>query len=321
MHTQHDMQDTQKTLTVRHIRRHSWQAFIAPIALQFYKLWRHNRPTSLEKERRTFEHLCARIPLPENIEQRRTGANGIPCEWQLPAGTEPPPVLFYVHGGGFVVGSVAGYRPLTHRLANATGLPLLAVDYSLAPEHPFPTPPDQVLQAYGWLITRYAPSQIIVMGDSAGANLALSALLQAKREGKPMPRALVLISPWADLTLSMPGIRKKAWLDGILHPKRLAMAAELYASGQDRRQPFLSPLFAEEYAGFPSTLIQVGTHDLLFDEGKALAERMAQQGVHVELEIWHGMPHVWHLFAHRMPEGQKAYLHIADFVKRHLSVS
>lgn len=315
------MNTTTHTLTVRHIRRQSWQSMIAPVLLQFYKLWRHNRPTSVEKERKTFEELCGRIPLVENIEYMRTAANGIPCEWQQPPGKQAPPLIFYIHGGGFVMGSVPAYRPLTGRVVEATGLPLLAVDYSLAPEHPFPTPPDQVLQVYGWLIARYAPEQIIVMGDSAGANLALAALLQAKQEGKPMPRALVLLSPWADLTLSMPSIRKKAWLDGILSPKRLAIAADLYAPGQDLRNPFLSPLFSTEYEGFPPTLIQVGTHDILFDEGKALAENMATQGVDVTLEIWHGMPHVWQLFAHRMPEGRKAYLHIADFIQRHLSVS
>lgn len=313
------MNSPTQTLSMRHIRRQSWQSVVAPVALQFYKLWRHNRPTSLEKERKTFASLCARIPLIEGIEYLRTAANGVPCEWQQPAGKQAPPLILYVHGGGFVMGSVATYRPLTGRIVQATELPLLAVDYSLAPEHPFPTPPDQVLQVYGWLIAHYAPKQIIVMGDSAGANLALAALLQAKKEGKPMPAALVLISPWVDLTSSMPSIRKKAWLDGILNPNRLAIAAGLYAAGQDLSNPFLSPLFSTEYEGFPPTLIQVGTYDILFDEGKALAEKMAAQGVAVELEVWHGMPHVWHLFAHRMPEGKKAYRHIAGFIQRHLS--
>lgn len=308
------MQQTAATLTEHFIGRRSWQAYLLPAILQIYKLWRHNQRPDIERERRTFNRICARIPLLEQITSQPIGANGIACEWQRPAGYQPSAAIFYVHGGGFVVGSVAAYRPLTHRLADACQLPLLAVDYSLAPEHPFPTAPDQVLAAYRWLCTQYDSQRIIVAGDSAGANLALSALLKAREEGVPLPAAVVLIAPWVDLTFSMPGLRRRAHLDGILSLKRLQIAAKLYLNGQDASNPFASPLFAN-FDGFPPVFVQLGTHDILFEEGHALARRMAQQGVRTYVEVWHGMPHVWHLFAHRLSEGKQAYKHVANFIK------
>ena len=242
--------------------------------------------------------------LPADVRCWHTSANGVAAEW-IEAGDADMGVILYLHGGAYALGSIDTHREFVARLARAAGMRALAIDYRLAPEHPFPA-------AYGWLQTQgVAPSRIIVAGDSAGGGLALAALLELRNAGKPLPAGAVCISPWVDLTLSGASIQGKAQADCILDPSSLEMYAAYYAGEHDRASPLISPLFAD-LSGLPPLLIQVGMDEILLDDAKRCAERARQAGVDVTLEIWDEMFHVFQLFPF-LPETKEAVGHIAEF--------
>jgi len=222
--------------------------------------------------------------------------------------------VFFLHGGGFIVGSPALYRHFTWRIASAAHARLLVVDYRLAPEHPFPAALDDAVMAYRWLLADGAkPQQIAVMGDSAGGGLTLSLLLRLRDQRIPLPAAAVAMSPWTDLALTGPSLKLNARADPLVSPEQARRFVDYYLAGTDPRSPYASPLYGNP-VGLPPTIIQVGSDEVLRDDAVRMADRMHAAGCWVELEIWPRMPHVWHLFAPVMPEARQAIERIGEFV-------
>jgi acetyl esterase/lipase len=222
--------------------------------------------------------------------------------------------VFFLHGGGFIVGSPALYRHFTWRIASAAHARLLVVDYRLAPEHPFPAALDDAVMAYSWLLADGAkPQKIAVMGDSAGGGLALSLLLRLRDQRIPLPAAAVAMSPWTDLALTGPSLQLNARADPLVSPEQARRFVDYYLAGADPRWPYASPLYGNP-AGLPPTLIQIGSDEILRDDAVRMADRMHAAGCRVELEIWPRMPHSWHLFAPLMPEARQAIERIGEFV-------
>lgn len=222
--------------------------------------------------------------------------------------------VFFLHGGGFIIGSPALYRHFTWRIASAARAHVLAVDYRLAPEHPFPAALDDAVVAYRWLLTDGAlPRQIAVMGDSAGGGLVLSLLLRLRDLRIPLPAAAVALSPWTDLALTGSSLKLNAGVDPMVSPCHVQRFVDCYLGGADPRSPYASPLYGN-LAGLPPTLIQVGSDEVLRDDAVRMADRMNAARCPVELEIWPRMPHVWHLFAPVMPEARQAIARIGEFV-------
>ena len=222
--------------------------------------------------------------------------------------------VFFLHGGGFIVGSPALYRHFTWRIASAACARVLAVDYRLAPEHPFPAALDDAVVAYRWLLADGAlPQQIAVMGDSAGGGLVLSLLLRLRDEGITLPAAAIALSPWTDLALTGFSFKQNATADPLVSPDQARCFVDYYLARTDPRSPYASPLYGNP-AGLPPTLIQVGSDEVLRDDAVRMADRMHAAGCRVKLEIWPRMPHVWHLFAPVMPEARQAIERIGEFV-------
>lgn len=275
---------------------------------------------SPEQLRAAFEGLAAMNPTPPDVRTERVSANGVPGEWVLPPGVADDAALLYLHGGGYVIGSVNTHRELVARIARAAGIRALAIDYRLAPEHPFPAAVEDATAAYRWLLEQgFAPSRLAIAGDSAGGGLTVATLVNARDQGLPMPAAAVLLSPWVDLEGLGASMTERAALDPIVQREPLLEMAALYLGGAAPRTPLAAPLYAD-LRGLPPMLIQVGTWETLYDDAVRLAERAHEAGVEVALEPWEEMIHVWQLFA-AAPEAREASERIGGFLRERLAAA
>jgi monoterpene epsilon-lactone hydrolase len=246
---------------------------------------------------------------------------GVPAEWVLADGVAPERTVLYFHGGGYLAGSAAQYRGITVPLARAAAARVLAVDYRLAPEHPFPAALEDAVTAYRWLLDSGTdPAHLVVAGDSAGAALAVSVLVDARDRGLPLAGALFGTSPYADLTASGASLDEPALNQGRYTKARVtAMMRLLLAAGTtDPADPRLSPVFAE-LAGLPPMLIQVGGMDNLRDDGVRLAHRAEASGVQVVLTDYPDSEHIWTVRGTNPvdPEAARAVAEAAEFARAH----
>ncbi len=256
--------------------------------------------------------------LPPNVSLLPVSAAGVPCEWVLPPGLPPARVLLYLHGGGWITGWGNTHRRLLARRAAASAARGLAIDYRLAPEHPFPAALDDCVAAYRWLLrSKVLPHDIVIAGDSAGGQLTITTLLARRAAGDPLPAAAVAISPATDLTSDTGRLEHD---DALLSRWAADYMARAYLAGQDPRLPLLSPVYAD-LAGLPPLLIQVGKAENLRGGALRLAERASAGGVDVTLEVWPEMWHVWHAFAPYLPEARQAIADIGNFARRHVKHS
>jgi monoterpene epsilon-lactone hydrolase len=276
---------------------------------------------SFDGDLMTMRKMLSRTPAypqPADITWESVDAAGVPAEWVVPDDGEVGRAVVYLHGGGYATGSVESSRALSSHLARATRARLLAVDYRLAPEHPFPAALDDAITAYRFAVTSgHAPEAIALCGDSSGGGLVLATLVALRDRGEPMPGAAVCMSPWTDLTLSGSSIHSNGETDPMVSASTLAMMADAYLGEVDRRSPTASPLFAE-LAGLPPLLLQVGSGELLADDSIRFAERAEAAGVDVTLELWDDVFHVWQAFADLLPEARDAVAAIGTFVGSHI---
>jgi len=237
---------------------------------------------------------------------------GVAGEWVAARGSAPTPLTFlYLHGGGYLSGSPATHRAITGHLASRCGARVFAADYRLAPEHPFPAALDDAVAACrGLLAEGVAPGDLVIAGDSAGGGLAAATALRLRELALPLPRALVLFSPWTDLTLEhlapVAGevMLNQPWLrDGARH----------YVAHGDARHPLVSPVFAA-LQGLPPTLVQVGTDELLLNDSRRLVRRLQDSGVVARLEEYPRRWHVFQLHAGMLADADRALDAVARFV-------
>lgn len=273
-----------------------------------------------EQQRSKLERVAGLSQLikPAGTQITQSPLGGVPTEWveNLHKGAQAH--LLFFHGGAYVIGSPHSHRNLTAHLASRCGLRVAAVDYRLAPEHPFPAAPDDALAAYrGLLALGVPPQQILIGGDSAGGGLALACALAIREARLPLPAGLICISPWVDLGVSGESMTGQRDTEVILTPQVLAEAAALYLGSASVKQPLASSLFAD-LGGLPPLLIQVTDAEILYGDATRLAEAARRQGVDTTLQIAPGLWHDWQLFAGQMPEADEAIRHIARFVEQRL---
>ncbi len=251
-------------------------------------------PEDLEKQRRSQDALGNMAASMSGLVWEPFTLAGMDAAWmRLSREHRRRRVILYCHGGGYTSGGLGFSKVLASKLTRATGMDTLAFDYRLAPEHPYPAAVEDALTAWGHLESLgIAPGDIVLAGDSAGGNLALVLCLKLREAGRGLPGALLLMSPWTDMTASGESLRGRAGIDPVLTPEYMYAVREAYAGGLDPSDCLLSPLFAD-FAGFPPALIQVGTHEILYSDAERLAERMLAAGVDCRLEVWENM---WHDF-------------------------
>jgi epsilon-lactone hydrolase len=276
---------------------------------------------SFDGDLMTMRKMMSRAPAyprPEDITWEPVDASGVPAEWVIPDDRVPDRAVVYFHGGGYATGTLESARPLFSHLARATRANLLAVDYRLAPEHPFPAAVDDAVTAYRFAISSgHPPDTIALCGDSSGGGLALATLVALRDLGEPLPRTAICMSPWTDLTLSGTSLQANRDTDPMVSATTLALMADAYLGATDRRSPTASPLFAD-LTGLPPLLVQVGSGELLADDATRFTERAEAAGVDVTLEVWDDVFHVWHAFADLLPEARDAIARIGTYVDQQL---
>ncbi|MBK8131914.1 MAG: alpha/beta hydrolase [Gammaproteobacteria bacterium] len=254
---------------------------------------------------------------PAGIDIQAVDVDGVPGEWVCAPGVDQDRVLLYLHGGGYVIGSIQTHKGLIAALSRAANCRALALDYRLAPEHRYPAAVEDATKAYRWLLAQgYKPGKISIAGDSAGGGLTLATLVALRDAGTPLPGAAVPISPWTDLEGTGESMRTKVDVDPMVEPGGLFGMARIYLGDADPRQPTASPLYAD-MKGLPPLLIQVGDLETLLDDATRTAANAKAAGVDVTLEVWPEMVHVWHLFAPMVPEGRAAIARIGQFIAQH----
>ena len=272
---------------------------------------------SLGDMRAGFDQLWGSYASLPGIDPVPVSAGGVPAAWLVAPDAADDRVIVYLHGGGFRVGSIKSHAAITSRLSEAPKARVLALDYRLAPEHPFPAQIDDTVAAYTWLLDQgYTPDHMAIVGDSAGGGLVITSMLKLRDLGLALPACAVSISPWTDLVGDGGWRDADPSLDPIASSPMLDEIIADYLVGEDPRQGLVSPLFAD-LAGLPPLLIQVGTQEILLNDSTRLAERAREAGVDVTLEIEEGAFHVWHHTAPIVPEARAAIVRIGAFVLRH----
>jgi acetyl esterase/lipase len=236
-------------------------------------------------------------------------------EWLAAPRTRTDRVILYLHGGGYVSGSLLTHRALMGHLSRHANARVLALDYRLAPEHPYPAAIEDAWAAYWWLLGQgYAADRIVVAGDSAGGGLTLALLLALRDAHVPLPAAAICFSPWVDLALTGASLHKNGATDYI-NTEILQATAQMYLDGRDPRNPLVSPLYGDLH-GLPPLLIQVGSAELLYDDGRRLAQRARRAGVAVQFEAVPGMVHVWQFMYWIEPKARQAVQRAGRFARR-----
>ena len=285
--------------------------------LQMMKAQPIAQAPTLQQQRAGFEQMAAMFPVDADIKREPVTANGVKSEWVAAPDADAGRAILYLHGGGYVIGSINTHRSLAARLSRAAKARVLVVDYRLAPEHPHPAAVDDSLAAYRWMLAQgLKPSRIAVAGDSAGGGLTAATLVAIRDAKLPLPAEAALLSPWVDMEGIGESMTTKDSVDPMVHKEGLLGMAKAYLGGKDPRTPLAAPLYAD-LAGLPPLLIQVGTSETLLDDASRLAERAKKAGVNVTYEPWQNMIHVWHLFAPMLDEGQQAIEKIGAFVRKH----
>ncbi|MGY2082564.1 alpha/beta hydrolase [Blastococcus sp. SYSU DS0539] len=267
-------------------------------------------------QRRWLDAVTAPTPPAPGVEVRTGQLGGRSTEVLVPGAARSTGAILYVHGGGFVIGSMTTHRALATHLAAASGATVHLLDYRLAPENPHPAALDDVLAAYRDLRGRVAaPGRTVLAGDSAGGWLTLTAALRLREEGAPLPAALGLVSPWLDLSgADRPDDRT----DPMLQPGWLARCAADFAPGRDPRSAELAPL-AADLAGLPPLVVQVGSEEILLDEAVRLAGLARAAGVPVDLRRFDGLWHVGQASAGLVRECTAAVTALGTALAAHLA--
>ncbi|HVH80064.1 MAG TPA: alpha/beta hydrolase, partial [Stellaceae bacterium] len=253
-----------------------------------------------------------------DVSVEKVSANGVPAEWTATPGAARDAAILYAHGGGYVIGSLDSHRHMVSELGRAANCVALALDYRLAPEHPFPAAVDDALAGYKYLLAQgFRPSRIAIAGDSAGGGLVVAAMVAIREAGLAQPGCGWCLSPWIDMEAIGDSMESKAAADPMVQKTGIVEMAQLYLCGADPRSPLAAPLYAE-LKGLAPLLIQVGAAETLLDDAIRLAQRAGAADIRVDLQIWPEMVHVWPLFWPELRAGRRALDAAGTFIRQTL---
>ncbi|MBD3214259.1 MAG: alpha/beta hydrolase fold domain-containing protein [Candidatus Lokiarchaeota archaeon] len=275
----------------------------------------HNR---VRESRESLDSLAALVDLPSEITLTHIEINGMNAVWIDSPEADSQKVILYLHGGGYIEGSLSSHQDLAMRIGKASKARILLIDYRLAPENPFPAALNDAVSAYEWLIEKQGipSSQVIIAGDSAGGGLTIATLLRLKELAKALPSAAICLSPWTDLAMEGDSIKANSNQDKFLKLYDLLFMASLYIQDKYPKNPLISPLYGD-LSGLPPLFIQVGSLEILLDDAARLAKKAEKAGVDVKLDVWDDMIHVFQAFADWAPEGEEAIKKIGQFAQAH----
>ena len=273
--------------------------------------------TTVEEFRVWYEQFTGQFELPEDAVFEQVGAGGVSAEWVSTPGVAEDRVVMYLHGGGYMIGSMRTHRSPLSYLSRVSDSRVLGLNYRLAPEHPFPAAVEDAVAGYRWLLEQgISPQRIVIGGDSCGGGLTIATLVALKYFGYALPAGGISHSGWTDLAHTGESFTTKAEVDPLIDKDMLEGMAAAYLGDRPRTTPLASPYYAD-LSGLPPLLVQVGTAEVLLDDSLRLAEKAKEAGVDVTLEVWDDMPHVWQAFASFLPEGRQSLESCGEFIKKH----
>lgn len=229
-------------------------------------------------------------------------------------------VLLHLHGGGYVLNAGEAGTGEAVYMAGIGGFRVISVDYRMPPDYPYPAALDDAMQVYRVLLKDYPSSHIGVFGTSTGGGLTLALVLRAKKEGLPLPGAIVAGTPWTDLTKTGDSYFTNDHIDNVLvgYDGWLKAAAHVYAAGHDMKDPFLSPVYGD-VTGFPPTLLATGTRDLFLSNTVRMHRKLRESGAVTDLLVLEGASHAHYLMLPPdAPEAQYYFRQAAEFFERYL---
>ncbi len=277
------------------------------------------RAADLAERRARLDGFGALYPTAPDIRIEPIIAHGVAAEWTTAPGADPARVLLFLHGGGYVSGSIASHRHMVAEAGRQAGARTLALGYRLAPEHPFPAALEDTLAGYRFLLAQgFAPHRIALCGESAGGGLAVAALVSLRDQGIPLPGGTWLSSPWVDLRMQGASMDSKAAVDPLISRGYLEELAAAYLHGADPAGHLVSPLHAD-LRGLPPVLIQTGSAETLMDDAIRLAGVAAAADVRVTLQVWPDMIHAWALFYQQVAAGRGALAEVGAFLRLRLA--
>ena len=270
-----------------------------------------------QQVREQFEGLATVFPVADDVKREKAGPEGVPGEWITPPAVSGDITVYWLHGGGYYMGSVNTHANMITQIAAACDARAFAIDYRLAPEDPFPAGLDDAVAGFRWLLSQGVdPARLVIGGDSAGGGLSLAILQRLRDAGDPLPAATVLLSPCTDLEATGESIKTRREADPMIDPNDGPERARSYLPDGDLRDPLVSPLHAD-FTGLPPMLIQVGDAEVLLDDSTRVYRRAEAAGVDVTLEVNDEMIHVFQIFAPLLPEAVAAIERIGEFAKSH----
>jgi len=262
--------------------------------------------TDLAERRKATDERGLAYGLAADVTVEKVSANGVAAEWTATPGAARDAAILYAHGGGYLFGSLDSHRHMVAELGRAANCVALAMNYRLAPEHPFPAPVEDALAAYRFLLAQgFKPERIAIAGDSAGGGLVVAAMVAIREAGLPQPGAGWCLSPWIDMEALGASMETRAAADPMVQKAGILEIAKAYLAGADPRSPLAAPLYAD-LAGIAPLLIQVGAAETLLDDAIRLAQKAGAADVRVDLQVWPEMVHVWPLFWPELKAGRRA---------------
>lgn len=271
---------------------------------------------NLKGARLGFESIGNTYPAAANVAQEGMTVAGVPCRMYTPAGAGNDDLAVYIHGGAFIYGSLSSHAPLISHLAQAMGRKVLAIDYRLAPEHPFPAGIEDCVAVITAVAEQYPHATFGLIGDSAGGNITMATALVLKEANGPRPQYIMVISPWVDLECKNASYERNKMVDTVLARPYLVEAATMYAPGWNLAAPILSPVHGD-YHGLAPVLILCGTYEILQDDSVHLHQKLMNDGVLTELNLFEGSLHVWPFMDIDTAASQKALQDMAAFAARY----
>jgi len=291
------------------------------IVARVFAMWRSMLPdrpdVSIDEFRAGYDGMFREFPIDPEARITEVDAGGVrSLRIQIGHG-EPDRHVVYFHGGGLMCGNPEGVQGTAALLARAANATVLVPDYRLAPEHAYPAALDDALAACSWLLREQEvrPEKLSLLGDSAGGALAITCAIRLRDDAEAMPAALVVWSPWVDMTVSGSTFESNAAVDPIVSGQSLTMSATAYLQGHDPTDPAVSPLFAD-LTGLPPLMIEGGGAEVLLDDARRLAAKAHADGVEVTFEVADGLPHVYQYFASFLPEAQASIDRTGAFISK-----
>lgn len=277
------------------------------------------RPDELSERRKRLDALGTQYRIPTDVRIESVDANGVRAEWSSTPDADPACVILFLHGGGYVSGSLDSHRALAAEIGRVLAARTLALEYRLAPEYPFPAALEDALTGYRFLLSSgIHPRHIAVAGDSAGGGLTVALMVSARDAGLPQPACGWCISPWVDLECLGASMTTKAEVDPLIQKPYLKELAAAYLNGADPHSALAAPMYAN-LKGLAPLLIQVGSAETLLDDAVRLANVAGAADVSVTLEVWPDMIHAWHLFHQQVAAGRHAISRAGKFIRDRLS--